>query len=234
MIDPREDRLPDGCDWRRRRARDSRTIFRGILLLALAAASLAGCKRSEQDAPVPAPPIPSRAPPSVPVPGEPAPSVDPQAAAACRQGFNEARIKLEQIHPMRRLVPALRAVGAHCQGAVGTLALAAREAGEVGMPRRAVLLAAAATQYLPPTCATPDPAGPALEVSHACPPPDAFSLAEPLLMDLDAGTYLYALALREQLGRAGALDDAVDRVLATLVLAGALEGEQRRQVQKGP
>jgi hypothetical protein len=45
---------------------------------------------------------------------------------------------------------------------------------------------------------------------------------------LDAGTYLFVVAVSRRLDAAGAFDDAAERVLSVLVLGAALEGEAAR------
>ncbi len=162
--------------------------------------------------------------------GAPTHEVDVQR---CREGLVAGLRTVEAVHPARRLLPALKALEGACGGVLGELATPAREASSQGMPRRAHVLAAGAEALLPPTCVAAQPAGPALEVSYACPPPDAFALAEPLLKDLDAGTYVFALAARERLAKVGALDADTERLLSNLVLAGALEGEARRLAGRG-
>ncbi len=194
-----------------------------------------GCKRTE-DAPVPAPPIPSREPPPVPpvAAAEPLETPSEESVKACRDGLARGLKAVEAVHPTRRLVPALKAVGESCEAVLGrSLAASAQEALTLGMPRRAGALAKGAQSVLPPTCVASEPAGAALEVSYACPPPEAFALAEPLLRDLDAGTYVFALAARERLAKAKALDADAERLLGNLVLAGALEGEARRTAAGG-
>ncbi len=203
-----------------------------VAAVALVLAPLTACKKSPPpDEAAPAPAGQETVEPRTEASAEGAARAerDQRASTLCRDGLHRALGEVEKMHTSRRLAPVLAAVGERCQDALGPLAIAAQTASESGMPRRAVQLAAAAAPLLPPTCVAEDPAGPALEPSHACPPPESFALAEPLLQHLDAGTYLFALALREQLGKRGVLDERVDQLLSNLVLAGALEGEVRGQ-----
>lgn len=195
-----------------------------VVVLACAAGSF-GCKREQAEPPAVAEKAAVSASPTA------SSLVDAgrgaEAVATCRSGLAAALKKVEQSPMEKRLGPALAGIGEGCPVLLGALAAAATEASKAEAAVRSKILSSAATPFLPPTCAARSPSDPALEVSYACPPPDSFELAEPLLEDLDAGTYQFALVLRERLGATGVLDSASDRLLSNLVLAAALEGEAR-------
>jgi hypothetical protein len=163
--------------------------------------------------------------------GAPSPAAP---AARCQQGLAKDARAVEGHDPSRRLRPVLGSLAAHCEEALGPLAVAAAQAVELGWRRRAQFLGEAALTWLPEGCASATLDGSALEAAATCPAPEDFALAEPLLSDLDAGTFLFTLAVRARLEAPGPLQETTDRALSNLVLAGALEGEARREAAARP
>lgn len=150
-------------------------------------------------------------------------------SGSCAEQFKAALPAVEGVEPIRRVTPALAGLGNGCPGVLGALGDAAVTAQALDRDDRAAMLASAAADVLPPACAAPTPVAPAAAVTWSCPPPEGMVLADQLLGDLDAGTYLFAIAVRARLDGANALDDSAKRLLDNLILGAALEGEQARQ-----
>lgn len=146
--------------------------------------------------------------------------------ADCTAGFAEALEAVEAVEPIDRVRPALAGLGTACPEVLSDLGEAAAAAQDMERPVRAARLAQAASLSLPPACTTANPLAPAATVVWSCPPQDKLELAEALLQDLDAGTYLYMLAVRARLANADALDANAVRLLDNLVMAAAMEGER--------
>ncbi|MFH1811946.1 MAG: hypothetical protein ABIJ09_24625 [Pseudomonadota bacterium] len=127
-----------------------------------------------------------------------------------------------------RVTPALAALAQACPGVLGNLAQAADQARQLPRAERARILGEAASQALPPACATTSPGAPASSVSWGCPPPEPMRLEAQLLADLDAGTYLFAIAVRSRLAGAQQLSTYSVKLIDNLILAAALEGEAAR------
>lgn len=149
--------------------------------------------------------------------------------ATCGDQLRAALPAVESVAPIRRVRPALAGLGASCPEVLGALGEAARIASELDRDDRAAALAAAAADALPPACAAPVPTAPAASITWSCPPPGGMVLADQLLADLDAGTYLFAIAVRARLDGGNKFDDSAKRLLDSLLLGAALEGEQARQ-----
>lgn len=116
-----------------------------------------------------------------------------------------------------------------CQ-ALGELAVVAAKAKKASRVERSRLLAPAALAKLPSECRPEAKESSADRLAQRCPPGKDKELATELLADLDPGTYLFVLAVREQLSSLGVLDAKAERVLDNLVLSAALQGE----TAKGP
>jgi len=151
------------------------------------------------------------------------------SSGSCADQFKAALPGVEGVDPIRRVTPALAALGTGCPAVLGALGDAAVTGQALDRDDRAAMLAAAAADVLPPACAAPTPVAPAASITWSCPPPEGMVLADQLLGDLDAGTYLFAVAVRARLDGANALDDSAKRLLDNLLLGAALEGEQARQ-----
>ncbi|HLL03558.1 MAG TPA: hypothetical protein VK539_23440 [Myxococcaceae bacterium] len=94
---------------------------------------------------------------------------------------------------------------------------------------RARRLADAARAFMPERCLTAPEASARTVESH-CPPPEDLHAATPLPRSLDVGSYVFTLALREQLRAKGAYENKAARLVAELLLSSALEGEERATV----
>ena len=149
-----------------------------------------------------------------------------EAPAECADGFKQALSAVESYEALERVKPALAGLSFACPAVLTDLGEAASKAKELERPERAAALAQAASLALPPACSTTAPLSPAATVVWSCPPQDKLELAEQLLQDLDAGTYLFMLAVRARLANADALDESAKKLLDNLVMAAALEGEQ--------
>jgi hypothetical protein len=84
----------------------------------------------------------------------------------------------------------------------------------------------AARAFVPERCLAP-PDTMAGTVESRCPPPEDLHFAGPLPRTLDTGSYVYALALRNQLRARGAYDERAERWVSEFLLRSALEGEER-------
>jgi hypothetical protein len=135
---------------------------------------------------------------------------------------------VETVPTEQRVGLALRSLGDACPGRLGPLALASTQASTLPRAERARVLGEAASLALPPACASSTPGAPAASVAWGCPPPPAMALSPQLLEDLDAGTYLFALAVRSRLDGANRLDANATKLIDNLMLAAALEGEAAR------
>lgn len=189
-----------------------RSSLRGLMVAASAlvlCAALAGCATKSEA---------RRAEP------DPDPATTP-VEADCSSGFTQALRAAESFEPDQRVKPVLTGLEFACPEVLAELGEAAGQAKSLDRHGRATLLAQAATEALPPACSTTDPLSPAASMVWSCPPQDKLELAEPLLQDLDAGTYLFMLAVRARLANADKLDEDAKKLLDTLVMAAALEGE---------
>ncbi|MHB8874288.1 MAG: hypothetical protein ACYC8T_11425 [Myxococcaceae bacterium] len=147
------------------------------------------------------------------------------AAPPCAASLAKGLPSLEKLPMAKRLGKSLELLARSCPAELGELAPAAAKAARLPRAKRAKALAEAAK--LAPPCRTDTPAAPAGALLRTC-PPAKLTLAEEVGRDLDAGTYLFVVAASQRLETAGAFDAAAERVLSTLVLAAALEGEAAR------
>jgi len=155
---------------------------------------------------------------------DPDPATTP-VEADCSSGFTQALRAAESFEAAERVKPVLTGLEFACPAVLAELGEAAGRAKGLDRLGRAALLAQAATEALPPACSTTNPLSPAATMVWSCPPQDKLELAEQLLQDLDAGTYLFMLAVRARLANADKLDDDAKKLLDNLVMAAALEGE---------
>lgn len=145
-------------------------------------------------------------------------------SSPCELG--QALVEIEALPMEQRLLPSLRALASHCAGGLGELAQAADQAQASGdRAQRAALLAEAASLALPSGCSTNQALEPATALLWPCPPPEELHLAEALLKDLDAGSYLFVLAARARLNAQQQLDADSERLLQIILLSAAIEGE---------
>ena len=142
-----------------------------------------------------------------------------------------AQLKPVEALPMeQRLRPALVAMSLACPETLGDLAqAAAKAAGIEDRSQRAQVLAAAASLALPSGCSASNPLAAASSLQWGCPAPQEMQLAEALLKDLDAGTYLFVLASRARLQGSGKLDKDAGALLKNLMLSAAIEAEVARE-----
>ncbi|WNG19198.1 hypothetical protein [Cystobacter fuscus] len=82
----------------------------------------------------------------------------------------------------------------------------------------------AARGVVPEACLASEPAR-AREVEALCPPPEDTLFVRPLPDSLDAGSYVFALAVRARLRERGAYDARAQRWVAEFLLRSALDGE---------
>lgn len=144
--------------------------------------------------------------------------------------------EIEQVASVsRRLGPSLSALAQYCPGPLGELAdVAKRAAEQPDRAKRSFLLAQAANQILSANCQTEQPMVAASTLQPRCPGPANLGLDKPLapLKDLDAGSYLFILAIQKRLFetyRDQINLSALERILETMILSGALEGCEASQ-----
>jgi hypothetical protein len=127
----------------------------------------------------------------------------------------------------QRSQPLLAGLGTACGEVLpSALSEGAAEAAPLRGPARSRRLADAARAFVPERClAAPETS--ARTVETLCPPPEDLNAATPLPLRLDVGSYVYALALRDQLRARGTYAPPASRLVAELLLSSALEGEER-------
>lgn len=142
-----------------------------------------------------------------------------------------AQLKLVEAVPVeQRMLPSLKALAESCPQTMGDLAQAATQAqAQADRAKRAQILAQAAMLALPSGCSASNALAPAASLQWGCPAPPEMQLADALLKDLDAGTYLFVLASRARLQGADKLDKDSGRVLQNLLLSAAIEAEMARE-----
>lgn len=151
--------------------------------------------------------------------------------AAVAQGCHfAAQLKLVEAVPVeKRMSPSLKALAVACPQTMGDLAATAAQAATLqDRNARAQILAQAAIMALPSGCSTTNALVSAKSLQWGCPAPADMQLADALLNDLDAGTYLFVLASRARLQGAEQLDKDAQRVLKNLLLSAAIEAEVAR------
>lgn len=150
----------------------------------------------------------------------------PARSEPCAEQLRAQVSRIERGPMERRVVPVLDALAAACSAELGSLGEAAKNARALDRAGRVELLARAAEKALDPTCRAPVAIAPAETIAAKCRPPAKLALAPGVLRDLDAGTYLFALAVFDRIGKSGG--ESAQRIIDTLILAGALEGEADR------
>jgi hypothetical protein len=152
----------------------------------------------------------------------------PGGDPGCPAQLGRVQADVERTPSRQRLPAVLAGLGRACPAQLGDLGRAARRAAGQKQGVRPVTLAAAALPLVEAGCRVEDARAPAASVVASCPVPAGWELDPGLLGDLDAGTYVFARAVWARLEGHGVLDAPARRVLDTLVLAGAVEGERRR------
>ena len=121
----------------------------------------------------------------------------------CREALSREQSPLYKLPTPAPVHYALGRIAEGCHDALPQLAAAARRARRQSRAERAVTLGAAAAPLLPPESALPGPQGSALEASLLGRLPPLLDVGERSLEPLDAGTYLYLVALAGALGPLG-------------------------------
>jgi hypothetical protein len=152
----------------------------------------------------------------------------------------ELRTALDEVHQQvkamsKRFGPYIRALLKHCSGPLGNeLANTAKQATEQSSRvQRSVMLAKAASINLSSDCSTDQPTAAASTIQPRCPGPSRVGLHRNIspLKDLDAGSYLFILAVHKRLNEAPLKQNdraLLIRYLENMVLSGALEGCKAR------
>jgi hypothetical protein len=79
-----------------------------------------------------------------------------------------------------------------------------------------------------PACVIEEASKSATGIAGRCPLPQEVRAAEPIVKDLDEGTYAYALALHAALSSSGAAAAVRRRLVADILLSVSLERHARR------
>ncbi|MFO0725064.1 MAG: hypothetical protein U1E65_14890 [Myxococcota bacterium] len=145
-------------------------------------------------------------------------------AAECTKILESALSEAQKAPSKKRIRPVLHGLG-RCT-ILGKLAAAAKSAAEKPRKIRAELLAAPAAEDLGFDCKPLDSGAPAALIARRCPAPADLALSEAALSDLDAGTYVFALATYRAFVREGPVPMSAKQLLSNLLLAAALEGEE--------
>lgn len=147
-------------------------------------------------------------------------------AGECNKTLESALQEVERSPSVERVRPVL--LGLSRCGMLGRLAAAAKAATEK-KAQRSEILASPAAEDLGFDCKPLNPAAPASFVAKHCPAPADLALSPAALADLDAGTYVYALATYRAFVREGPVPMSAKRLLSNLLLAAALEGGEKRE-----
>lgn len=147
----------------------------------------------------------------------------------CQKALRHTARTLPRFPQGERVLPLLKAVDRHCREALPGLSDAARRAVRQPWEKRVASLAEGAAGVLPKGCGTLSPLSPASQVSAECPRLEA---SEAFKASLDAGSWLFAVALTEAFRRGGEMPDELQRLLLDFLLSAALEKERREGPHK--
>ena len=147
----------------------------------------------------------------------------------CRQALRQTAQTFPRFSTDQRVVPFLRAVGRHCRKALPGLSEAAEKARLQTWENRVATLAEGAARLLPKACGTLSPLSPASQVSAECP---RLEVSEALLVSIDSGSWLFAVALTEAFRRGGEVPEDTERLVLDFLLSAALEKERLDRAYK--
>lgn len=147
----------------------------------------------------------------------------------CQKALRHTARALPRFSTDQRVLPILKAVGRHCRKALPGLSESAEKARLQPWEKRVATLAEGAARVLPKACGTLSPVSPASQVSAECPRLEA---SEAFMASLDAGSWLFAVALTEAFRRGGEMPDELQRLLLDFILSAALEKERREGPHK--
>lgn len=143
-------------------------------------------------------------------------SQSPEDWKACDEALFQASAK-------KKVMAVLKAMSKACAQATPALADTAGNAAKLPRAQRVARLLEGAQPLLPATCKVTGAFDRASEVGPECQP---LEVSEALKHNLDAGTYLFVLALQRERGKHGPGGEVFQAALRRLLLSAALENER--------